>query len=247
MSIHIVLAFALALWASSADAESDRAEYWFERANAALLSSYPLEASATITTQRNGSVETLRMEYARDWKDGEKQTKIWVHPPRPGAGRIYKMKMREGEPLRKWVWIPPLRRVLQADDARRLLPFYDTQFVYEDLAVVFPHERRRGTAQREQRGESEAVRLESEAYLGYGRVVAWLDPESALPREIEFYDLDGALLRSQRWDAFQAVGDGRFPTRIIARNHQTGEVSTLRFAFSESSETIPREGSAAAS
>ena len=111
-----------------------------------------------------------------------------------------------------------------------MLPFYGTDFVYEDLALVFPMEREGGAATHVTRDGQQWVRLESPAYLDYGRVVAWLDPETALPREIEFFDREGPPVRVQHWEEVVAFGEGHFPKRVTNENLFTGTRSTLTFS-----------------
>lgn len=230
--------------AAAADAEAAPAPArWLTAANAALLPDASMVAHVTIVTHDGFGGETRRVEadVARVSEGETVRTLIEVEAPAEGAGAVYEVVARPGQPLERWVWLPELRRLRRIVGVQRTDPFLGTEFSYEDLGLALAEERMEGTARFVGEPPERRVELESVPYHYYQRVVTRIDPATALPTKILFYDHAGQLFREQRFEDVRQVDGHPFPTRIVVEDRLTGARSVLTFDSLRFGVKVPAE------
>jgi hypothetical protein len=207
----------------------------------------PLEADAWITRTR-GALAPSPMSgradvHVRDARGREFDFTVeWLRPVVDASGRRTLFEMREpgtpesvvsqlveapGEPLVNWVFDLQSRRFVRYRGLLATDRFAGTLFRFEDLALADPEGRRGGEARWHESGGRRLVRLESGPYHYYARVVTFIDPASALPVRVEFYDHTGTRIREESFEEVREWNGRPFPSRLLARDLVTGEETSL--------------------
>lgn len=114
---------------------------------------------------------------------------------------------------------------LTIDPSERILL---TSLTYEDLGFVPLAHRAGDSVEFEAASEGAVVRLVSEPYGRYGRVVTRIDRKTALPLETEYFDKRGMLIRRVTYSEVDREGPYSFPLRIEAVDLRTGFRTTVR-------------------
>ena len=166
---------------------------------------------------------------------------VQVEAPQEGEGLAYEIVARPCRPLERWAWLPSVRRLRRIVGVRRTDPFLGTEFSYEDLALAAPVERRAGAVRWVDEHGERLVELESPPYHYYERVVTRIDPDTALPRSVYFYDRAGRLFREETFDDVRRIDGRPYPGRITALDRLTGSRSVLVFESIHFDVAIPPE------
>ncbi|MEM7613009.1 MAG: outer membrane lipoprotein-sorting protein, partial [Pseudomonadota bacterium] len=139
----------------------------------------------------------------------------------------------------RWMYLPAAKRVRSIPSARRGNAFFGTDFSYEDIQSELKF--REEDWQFEFAGNTDVggemrLRLQGKARdkrvareLGYSSFEALIDPQSWMPRRIDFIDVRGRALKRIDVIAVKQVDGVWTPVEIIAVNHQSGH--RTRFVF----------------
>jgi hypothetical protein len=247
----LVLAGALALAGPLALAESAAApapaeiprldaDQWSTRVAEALRVHAPLSARARVRVERPGE-PTLEFTFdmlRQPWRSG---TRTVFEMQEEGDPRsiVSELVVEPGEPMVNWYWDLQKRRWLAVKGLLATDPWADSDFRHEDLWLIDPSARRRGSVREVEEDGRRWVEVHSEPYHYYGRVETRIDPETSLPVRIRFIDVTGAPIREQLFESVQLVDGRPYPMVIRVRELMTGNESVLTWERLEFDRKIP--------
>jgi hypothetical protein len=247
----LVCALGLLLTASAAageepseppDSAADSAAEWIRRANAALLPSPSISARILLrSADMLDQARTVKLDFARRSRGGTTETLVEAVEPDSVAGVVYGVVASSHGPVERFEWIPSLGRVRELDDLHRADSFLATEFGYEDLGLAVPVERAQGTALPALLRGRPVIAVGSDPYHQYGKVVTFVDPETGLPVQVDYYDRTQRLFKRLRYEKVREIDGRPLPTEIHARNLLTGGESTLVIERIELDAEIPAE------
>ena len=176
-------------------------------------------------SRREIRVRTLEVD-----GDGDRSLTIF-DKPRDVNGTAFLSYTHALEPDDQWLYLPALKRVKRISSANKSGPFMGSEFAYEDLTsqevAKYDHRWLRDELL-EGRRTRVIERIPRYEHSGYTRQVVWVDPEIWRPRQVEFYDRKGALLKTLRLEGY-ARYLARYwrARRMHMHNHQTGKSTEL--------------------
>lgn len=221
----------------SGQAEKRDPAYWVDRMEQALLPGASFRGELVLENEgRPRSEARLQMRLLRVQGPERIRSVVAVESP-PSARRVLRISSRAGGGVKSTLFRgvgDPLTLRAERDE-----PFLDSVFRYEDLGFVeLGHRARNASVSFEDRPEGRVVRIDTGAYGPYGKVVTWLDPATALPREVEFFDADGRLARSVHYGQVDREGAYPFPLQAEAVELATGRKSRVRYRDVELGVTV---------
>jgi hypothetical protein len=234
----LLLSF-LAVGAPAVRRPEDSAAAWMERVSAALAPAASARAHATLEIQDGGRV--IDMKVARRVEPSERRTFIEVTGPEVARGSVYEVVARGRDSLERWEFLPPIRRLRRTGGLERTDSFMGTEFTYEDLGFATPVERGSGQVARVRDSGRALVQVTSPPYHDYAKVVTLIDPTTALPVRVSFYDASGEPCKVQEYDQLQTIQGRRVPTRVVMRDLRSGSTSTLSFRNIRFDVELPEE------
>lgn len=212
----------------AAKAGEPGAAEWVDKMNEALLSARTLRADAHLTTRNDrGAGRDIEFELVRWVSSDGVRTLLEVQEPQGARGLLYEIIAEEGEPLERWVYLPDVDRLLRFVGFKRSDAFLGTEFGYEDLEIIVPEERRRGSVEWVSEAGASLVKVTSHPYHVYEKIETWIDPETSLPARAHFYDRANVLWKVETYDDIVEVDGQPFPTRFEMRNVQNDTISSL--------------------
>ena len=225
---------------AAAEAAPESAAAWIARMNQALRPGHSMQAELRMDTRdRAGEGIELRLREARVTDAAGVRFSVRVEAPPAGKGTVMTVLDRPGQPLVRTLYDPLLRRVRELVGVRRTDAFMGTEFSYEDMDTVAPPERAGGTAERIRMGGRELVRLTSPPFGPYERIVSDLDPTTALPLQVQFYDRAGQLYKVERFGEVKTIQGHPVPTRIEMSDAETGGRTTIALEHVRFDEPVP--------
>jgi len=203
---------------------------WIQRANDALLPGDTLTAGVEITTRDGfGGERTIRGTVLHRESEAFDQTLIEIAEPASVAGAVYRITRPVRGPTRRTAYLPAFDRAVRVSGVDRTDHFLGTEFTYEDVGLLAPVERGRGTVARVVYEGRELVKISSEPYHYYARVETYIDPTTHLPVRVDFHDRAGQRFREQIFRDVREVGGHPFPHDVRVRNLLTGASSRMTF------------------
>lgn len=235
----LALALVAAAPARAADPALD-ADAWSTRVADALRVDATLAGRAHMRVVRPGD-RTLEFSFdvlRQPWREG---TRTLFEMQEAGDERsvVSELVVEPGEPMVNWYWDLQKRRWLSVRGLLGTDPWADTGFRHEDLWLMDPVERRRGSVREVEVEGSRFVEVVSQSYHYYGRVETRIDPATSLPVRIRFIDVTGAPIREQLFESVEDVGGRPFPKVVRLRELQTGAESVLTWERVEFDRKIP--------
>ena len=125
-------------------------------------------------------------------------------------------------------YLPALRRVRELTPLAGYEPYFGTDFTYEDLSFVRlgGHEKLDGI---ETHNGVRAYKLEEALSNNpyFSKVVTWVATDTDLPVERDYYDLDGKLFKTERFEKIWKIA--KIPTimKIVIKDVQSGGSSEI--------------------
>jgi len=224
----------------AAGAPPESAAAWITRMNEALRPGRTMQADLRMDSRdRSGEGSELRLHAARVTDGAGVRFSVRVEAPEVGKGTVLTVVDRPGQPLVRKIYDPVLRRVRELVGARRTDSFMGTEFSYEDMETVAPLERAEGTAERITVGGRELIRVTSPPFGPYERIVSDVDPATALPVQVQFYDRAGQLYKVERFSGVKTIQDHPVPTRIEMTDAETGGRTTIDLEHVRFDEPVP--------
>ena len=140
----------------------------------------------------------------------------------------------------QWYYKPQRKRAQRIPGMSRGESFMGSDFSFEDLKkedrfqIDEYHWRKLGEEPLAGRTlwtlEQVPITTDLTGELGYGRIVSWVDPEILVRRRVEFFDVEGAPLKTFDLRDIEQVDGIWTARRIEATNHRTGHRSLLVFS-----------------
>jgi len=183
-----------------------------------------------VTSQGQERVRKLRM-----WsklKDKSTESEVLIRFDQPGdikgTGFLQIEKAAEDDDI--WVFLPALGKTRRMVANAKRDSFFGTDFSYGDILLPAVSRYDHAYLRTEKLGDDSCDVIESKPKdgktreeSGYSRKVIWLDATSHVERKVEYYDLSGTLLKTQRAFDIQQIEPSRWiPLRREMVNHQTG-------------------------
>lgn len=227
MQAAALLLLVLAPAAPIAAEEPPEPDAWVTRARGALAPS-PMSGRADVHVRdARGREFDFTVEWLRPADTSGRRTLFEMREPGTPESVVSQLVEAPGEPLVNWVFDLRTRRFVRYRGLLATDRFAGTLFRFEDLALADPEGRRGGAARWHESEGRRLVRLESGPYHYYARVETLIDPASALPVRVDFYDHTGVRIREERFEEVRDWNGRPFPSRILARDHVTGEETSL--------------------
>jgi len=192
----------------------------------------PARPSVRVMTLKVNSSEG----FAAQWTLGQARAHVndtdWmlttVLKPADARGISFLAKDQPGAVAVEYSYLPALRRVREITPLAGYEPFFGTDFTYEDLSFVRlgGREKLDGT---ETHNAVKAYKLE-EALANnpyFSKVATWVATDTGLPIERDYYDLDGKLFKTERFEKIWTID--KIPTimKIVINDVQSGGSSEI--------------------
>lgn len=201
---------------------------WIERMDTALWPAKTVEADVSLeSSDEIGPGLDTQMKLVHAENGSKVRTQIRVVDPKEDIGTVYEVSSADGKPIERWVYLPELRRLRNLVGTRRTDAFLGSEFSYEDLDIAAPRESEWKSVARVEDQGRELVRVTSAPYASYERVETEIDPATALPVRVSYYDRSGALFKLETFGEVRSVAGHPMPTRIEMDDVQTGAKSVL--------------------
>lgn len=189
-----------------------------------------------LTMQDDAGSRTL--EAIAFWKPDEQgRTRLlyWITAPSDVRGSAFLFREREGA-HDIWTYLPETRAVRRIPASGVSVPFFGSDFSYEDVLELQAEAR---YAKVEQRLDAEldgrAVRVLSAKPIfeesAYGEIVSSIDAETCVVLRVALYDAAGAMVKEMRvaWPDVRREGDVWRPGVVSMRDLVRGTSSRLAF------------------
>jgi outer membrane lipoprotein-sorting protein len=151
--------------------------------------------------------------------------------PESWKGYAFLMWEPENEPKAMWRYLPALHKLTKLAPADAHQYFFDTDFTYADLGFV-NLDGKYALLGQESLGGVSTYKIEEtvpfwRAY--YSRIVTWVATDSMLPLQREFYDFEGELWKTERFDQVETIDHVPTPLHISMQDVQGNSTTELRF------------------
>jgi hypothetical protein len=234
------LLLTLSLLGAAGDPDSRSADEWCSRVADALRVEAAMAAHARMVVKEPGERDfVFGFDMLRRPSRSDVRTVFEMQEEGDPRAAVMQLVVARGQPLVNWWWDIQKRRWLFVKGIQATDPFADSLFRYEDLWLTDPAERRRGAVRWVEADGRRFLELESEPYHYYLRVVTRVDPDSALPVAVRFFDNTGAPIREQRFEAVETIDGRPFPKVVRLRDLVTGAESVLTYERIEFRKGIP--------
>lgn len=150
-----------------------------------------------------------------------------------------------------WIYLPALKKSRRLVASNKKDSFVGSDFSYGDVSLPKVAKYRHTLQRMELMDGVECYVVESlpgddtvKANSGYSRKITWVRSDNYVETKVEYYDLAGRLLKTQRITRPQAVdaAKGRwFPLSREMTNHQTGHRTTLNVLKLDTNVPTPDE------
>jgi hypothetical protein len=221
---------------------NDSAHIWLERMRAALAPSSSTQARATLETWDGFEVGTvIEMNVSRHTSPAEKRTLMELTQPDAAKGTVYEVVAGSEGSLEGWEYLPSVRRLRRMSGIHRTDLFMGTEFSYEALDFVGSMERVPGRVEWVREEGRSLVRVTSPPGLSSGKVVTLIEPMTALPVRIAFFEESGELIRVQEFGRVETIQGHRVPTVVVMRDVRSGSTSTLSLQDIQFDVAVPNQ------
>lgn len=150
-----------------------------------------------------------------------------------------------------WIYLPALKKSRRLVASNKKDSFVGSDFSYGDISLPMVARYRHTVTRTEPMDGVDCYVIEStpaddtvKTNSGYSRKLTWVRSDNFVEAKVEYYDLAGRLLKTQRVTKPQAVDAkaGRwFPMSRDMTNHQTGHRTTLTVLKLETNVPTPDE------
>jgi outer membrane lipoprotein-sorting protein len=150
-----------------------------------------------------------------------------------------------------WIYLPALKKSRRLVASNKKDSFVGSDFSYGDISLPRAAKYKHTVVRNERMDDVDCYVIESvpgddtvKTNSGYSRKVTWVRSDNFVETKVEYYDLAGRLLKTQRVTKPQAVDAkaGRwFPLSREMTNHQTGHRTMLEVLKLETAVPTPDE------
>ena len=131
----------------------------------------------------------------------------------------------------QWLYLPALRRVKRIASRNKSGSFMGSEFSYEDIG-------NQNYQKYTYKGDATEVKLNNIWYYkgerypidknsGYTKQISWVDKETFLLRQVEYYDRKQELLKTAIFSKYKKIDDVYRVGKIEMKNHQNGKSTTI--------------------
>lgn len=179
--------------------------------------------SMTVKTQRYE--RTMTMEA---WSRGKEYSLVVIREPIKDRG-IATLKVEANI----WNYLPKIDRVTKVPSSMMSGAWMGSHFTNDDLVKESTFEDDYTSTitfegERDGRRVYELTSLpRPDAAVVWGRVVMLIDQQSLAPLQALYYDEEGALMRTLRFDQLQQIGDRTIPMRMTLQPQEKPDESTV--------------------
>jgi uncharacterized protein len=196
----------------------------------------PLRPSTRkVIISMNDKGETLQWtagQARKELPDGKRMVMVMLEPESV-RGVAYVVTEPKDKPGTMWMYLPAIRRVRGLTPVDAYEHFLGTDFTYADLGFVRLHEHYRLLGEEDHAGvhayKVEEVVPQERAY--YSRVVTWVAADSLLPLQRDYYDVAGALWKTELFEQVSVI-DG-VPTLLHIRMNDVQAGTSTEINVSE--------------
>lgn len=186
----------------------------------------------------NDKGETLQWtagQARKELPDGKRMVMVMLEPESV-RGIAYVVAEPKDKPGTLWMYLPALRRVRGLTPVDAYEHFLGTDFTYADLGFVRLHEHYKLLGEENHAGvrayKVEEVVPQERAY--YSRIITWVAADSLLPLQRDYYDVAGALWKTELFEQVSIIDGVPTPLRIRMNDVQAGtsteiNVSEVRY------------------
>lgn len=192
-------------------------------------------ASATMILRDQSGTETtrrFRMLTLEQTQDGDRTLAIFDKPA-DLAGTAVLTWSHALTADDQWLYLPALKRTKRIASKNKAAAFIGSEFAFEDLSSWEVKKFKYRWIKDEVLDGIDCFVVENvPAYedSGYSRQVEWVDKALYQPRRLDYYDRDGALLKTMKFTGFkQYLGKHWRPSEQIVENHKTGKSTRLQW------------------
>lgn len=150
-----------------------------------------------------------------------------------------------------WIYLPALKKSRRLVANNKKDSFVGSDFSYGDISLPKVDRYRHTLLRFEKIDDHDCHVIESvpindaiRSNSGYSRKITWLRADNALETKVEYYDVSGRLLKTQRVAKHQLVEPDRARWFALYRemtNHQTGHRTLISFDKIEPGVAAPDE------
>jgi outer membrane lipoprotein-sorting protein len=185
------------------------------------------------------SIRTIE-QYGKELGDGVSGSVMIFHSPASVEGTRFLTITQEGGADDQWIYLPALRRVRRIAATEGDSEFMGTDFTYSDLAGGDIEDATYRLLREESIDGEPTYVVECtpvpDSNSNYSRLIQWVSQAKWLPIRVDFYDLDGELLKVNTMTRIEQV-QGRWTViNNEMKNVQTGHstlIAVQRFVYDE--------------
>lgn len=230
---------ALAVCVPGQAAEPDAREVMEKNFQASKIRSLRVDTTMLLVTARNETRErrtTVLMKLQPNGIDSKLLVKFHSPADIRGTGFL-QIEHIDGDDD-QWIYLPALKRSRRLVANNKKDSFVGSDFSYGDISLPKVELYQHRLLRSELVDAQECFVVESvpasdvvKANSGYSRKISWIRKDTFIEAKVEYHDLSGRLLKTQRTNDHQPVQAG--PARSFPRyremvNHQTGHKTIIR-------------------
>jgi Outer membrane lipoprotein-sorting protein len=174
--------------------------------------------------------------FATQWTLGQARAHVngasWmltvVLKPDDSKGFAFLAQQRSGARAIEYVYLPALRRVRELTPLAGYEPYLGTNFTYEDLSFIRLGGQDKFEGITTHNGVKAYKLEETLAHNPYfSKVVTWVATDTAVPVERDYYDLDGKLFKTERFEKIWKIANTPTIMKIAIKDVQSGGSSEI--------------------
>ncbi len=200
-----------------------------------------VNAILTMTLINEKGEEKVRKMEA--WNRGDDDSVMVFREPENVAGTaLLKTESDEGEES-TWLYLPSLDITKEMSQEAENQQFMGSDFTYDDLGSRNVDEYTYELL-REESPEGEKIYVvegvaQDPETAGYSKVRSWISEKNWKPKKVEYYDLDGELLKVQRNSSIEKIEDFWVVKKMTMENVQKGSKTVLTWKEYEINTELP--------
>lgn len=168
-------------------------------------------ATSTMTVVKPGWSRTLSTQM---WMLEPDYAMILITAPAKDKGTVTLKRLAE-----IWNWIPSIQRVIKIPPSMMLQPWMGSDFTNDDLVreSSIVEDYTQSQTGEEQIAGTDCYKIQllpkPDAGVVWGKVVMWISKEGFQELKTEYYDEDGALVKTMTGSEIKQMGGRTLPTR----------------------------------
>lgn len=199
---------------------------------------------ATITVTFTGE-ESEKVQWvgrlARTMIDGEKRTLLVMLEPSDIKTTAFLVQERQDAADQMWLYLPPIDRIRRFIPVETYQQFLGTDFTYADLGFVDRRGQYRLLGEERLNGkQTYKIEFVPTDQWYYSRIITWVDADTYLPLQRDFYDVANNLWRTQTFEQVTFIDGEPTPLRITMRDRRQETSTIFTMSDVQHNEEIPQ-------